>query len=151
MTLDDRYVPQGIQEIDREHVRLLESLRRLMRMAAGDVPVEATVAGMRTLIEDVGRHFADEERLMRSIDYKDAPRHKDAHRRFLELSLRKCALMRESDDVVEWISKAAHWFHEHHLDEDLSLSLALANKRCGASASNLPINAIGHAGNARSP
>ena len=126
MILDDKPTSILVPEVDAEHAALQERLRALMAAASGDgVGIDALRAQAAGLLDEVGAHFAHESRLMRGIGYPSTARHEAAHAGFVKGWRGVLETLRDADDLVHWLSKAARWFHDHHYEEDLLLGIAL--------------------------
>lgn len=125
MILDEPYVPVAVAELDADHTRLLDGLRSMMSAAMGDIPsLEDMRAQLRRFLVAAEAHFATESALMSRLGYAQKTRHEAAHETLLALSRRRLESLRDADDLVEWVARAAHWFRDHHRDEDMRLGLA---------------------------
>lgn len=73
-----------VPPMDAEHKHLVERMAQLERQDAAGEPHARLDATFRALGEATTRHFADEERYMRSIAYPEYQQHLLLHRQLLE-------------------------------------------------------------------
>jgi diguanylate cyclase (GGDEF)-like protein/hemerythrin-like metal-binding protein len=73
----------GIEEIDDQHLHLLQLVDRLSNALKDSLDADTIAAGLRELIRYTAFHFATEERLMEIHGVDGRDRHRDEHRRLL--------------------------------------------------------------------
>jgi len=72
----------GIEEVDKEHAKLVDILNRVGQLLDEDSYRDAAEHFTENLSEYVNEHFANEEKFMESINYPDLETHKNAHKNF---------------------------------------------------------------------
>lgn len=82
---DSKYLV-GIEQVDREHRKLIEIAGKVYDNLAHDdaATIEATRNAVRELIDYTVTHFASEEALMAAAGYPDLAAHRELHRHLLK-------------------------------------------------------------------
>lgn len=118
----------GVDEIDRQHRELVHMISRLqVTLADGDIKQEVGNA-LRFLVDYTKRHFADEERIMESINYAELPRHKELHKKFVNdvvlilMDLKKGKAV----DPLVFIDFLTDWLINHIRYEDKKIGKSMA-------------------------
>jgi hemerythrin-like metal-binding protein len=125
------YPEVGMPEIDIEHEALGAAVLDMLE-AMTDDDRERTCVLARELANDVAKHFAHEEALMREIGYCDTARHAATHEEFLDDAALHLEMMQTrglTADVLRWAAKLDEWFHRHVTTEDMWLARAVNRVR----------------------
>jgi hemerythrin len=122
----------GFEEIDGQHVQLLERLAAASQAVEAD-SLAATKRALQALGDYLLAHFAEEERLMAAAAYPERSRHESAHHLFMQDFVQ---LTREIDAtglsllVVEWIrTRVPEWLKFHMHVNDIPLGRYLSARR----------------------
>jgi methyl-accepting chemotaxis protein len=117
----------GLEEIDRQHRLLVESLNRLTplyqklgRNPQGDNTARDLLTGrLNLLYGDLELHFRDEERLMRDAGYPDYRSHAHAHVMLLAELKNYCNRIANRDEELDLgtLNSLKTWFITHMLDD----------------------------------
>jgi hemerythrin len=108
----DKEFKLGIDQIDQEHVKLVDMLNDVHFLLSDGKRDEARQYFSQTLLNYVNEHFANEEVFMQSIAFPQFPEHKKIHenfkKTFLELlpSIESCddaAFRKSLNDTFTWI------------------------------------------------
>lgn len=94
----DDLVSVQCDRIDRTHRKLLTGFAECSRILGAGSEAELAAAGRRlmTLLDDLERHCAREERLLRAAGYAQVEQHRDAHEALCTY-LREAAIRLERD------------------------------------------------------
>ncbi len=74
----------GIEDVDNEHVKLVDMLNHVSELLDEDKFREAVKYFTKTLSNYVDEHFTNEEAFMKSFNYPDLEMHKRTHVKFQE-------------------------------------------------------------------
>lgn len=117
----------GLEEIDRQHRLLVESLNRLTplyqklsRNPQGDITARDLLTGrLNLLYGDLEEHFRDEERMMRDAGYPDYRSHAHAHVMLLAELKNYCNRIANREDELDLgtLHSLKTWFITHMLDD----------------------------------
>ncbi|AYH42079.1 diguanylate cyclase [Azoarcus sp. DN11] len=88
----------GSERVDRQHQQLFEHANRLLHAVVSHAARDEILEAMKVLIEDIGTHFEDEERLHESIGFPARDAHAAEHGRLLDRAGR---LFRHARDNAE--------------------------------------------------
>jgi diguanylate cyclase (GGDEF)-like protein/hemerythrin-like metal-binding protein/PAS domain S-box-containing protein len=115
IVLDEPYL-LGVPEMDVQHRRLVERLNDLNLMVRNIEPQEVILQTFDALIEEVGTHFHDEERLMDKCGF-DKHLHQQEHERLIAEagSLREELIMGGESVVLQTLKS---WLMNHVLNSD---------------------------------
>lgn len=118
----------GIEEIDNQHKELVAMVSRLQdTLVHGDINKEVANA-LRFLVDYTKRHFADEERIMQSLNHPELAHHKELHQKLINdvvlilLDLKKG----KSIDPLALIDFLVKWLINHVRYEDKKIGKTLA-------------------------
>jgi diguanylate cyclase (GGDEF)-like protein/hemerythrin-like metal-binding protein/PAS domain S-box-containing protein len=115
IVLDEPYL-LGVPEMDSQHLDLFERLNHLNQMVHNIESQEAILHTFDDLIDKVGRHFDDEERLMDQCGF-DKYLHQREHERLLaEAGSLRDELVKGGESVVLQTLKS--WLMNHVLNSD---------------------------------
>lgn len=116
---DDEY-GVGIKEIDDQHKKLIELIRRLLKSICYNKGDNRTVKVIDELIEYADVHFSLEEKYFRKFNYEFAKEHVKEHSRFREkmVELRESCSRDRSGTIFEAVNYLGHWFANHLNDSD---------------------------------
>jgi hemerythrin-like metal-binding protein len=127
MILSEDYTPLGFPPIDEDHVGVWSGMRELLTAAASSSrSLDELARDGRKLIDQIARHFAFEERLMRQIGFGGTKQHAEVHQQLLNASQRHIDSAKNAEDIIEWLSRTARWFYSHHTSEDILLAFAMS-------------------------
>jgi hemerythrin-like metal-binding protein len=117
----------GIERIDQQHQKLVKLLRTLQNSVAADEPEQVLGAIIRELVEYTQTHFADEEKLMELIGYKNLDYHKSLHQDMIKeiksilIEMKKGA----EPDATKLTEFLEGWLVDHIQKEDKQIGQAL--------------------------
>jgi len=86
----------GIEIIDKQHVELINKGDNLIKLLESQGSQDEILTNYNDFIKVIQNHFLTEEELFRTFDYKEAKRHIEMHRFFLE------ALLEPKKNFVEF-------------------------------------------------
>ena len=114
----------GIEELDRQHRRLVEIVNRLHDAMEQGCPRGAMQGAVYDLVSYTEIHFATEERLMRRLEYPGLESHRDKHQVLTrELDEYASALASERMGVsMEFMSFLREWLLNHVVHADGALA-----------------------------
>jgi len=122
---DSNYVT-GIDEVDSQHMRLVETINALGTLLAkpGGARVEAFKAVLGELSAYAQFHFAEEERLMRDVgvDQRHLAYQQHEHQSFIDETARIAenqSVMESADRLMKFL---IHWLAYHILGSDQSMA-----------------------------
>lgn len=127
----------GIEEIDRQHRRLVEIVNRLHDAMEQGCPKGATQGVVCDLVTYLEIHFTYEERLMQRLDFPDQVAHKGEHRLVTrEAQEFEAALASGGLNVsMELMGTLKTWLQDHVVRADRAYAdLARAQRDTGAQA-----------------
>ena len=112
------------EKINEQHHTLVEAVNRLHEAVTSGAPDKSLTDLLLFLTNYVGQHFADEEDLMKSVDYPHYEEHRDIHRKlFLQVQARTGALIRgEAVDGPELLEFLKTWLTDHILGTDAEMA-----------------------------
>ncbi len=125
----------GIDEIDRQHLRLAALLNQIAEFLETEGPGSADEAASMQLVlqlqQDTRQHFRDEEAFMREHEY---PGHASHHREHALLQAELRDFIREIEEGrreldVDTLVSLKHWLINHVIDSDLALARYLSKQR----------------------
>lgn len=108
----------GVELIDNQHMDIMEKIEEL---ASTDSP--KLVA--EVLLKYVGKHFDDEERIMRNIGYLGYHKHRRIHSSFRDRVVLMILRLDEPGMVDELVRYASSWIVNHIAHEDLLVGAAV--------------------------
>ncbi|MBT2969911.1 MAG: hypothetical protein B6D72_02615 [gamma proteobacterium symbiont of Ctena orbiculata] len=123
---DDWYL--GVEEIDNQHLRLVELVNHIADSLEAENPGSADQASPLELIQrlqvETRLHFRSEEAFMRECDYPDYVSHHREHA-MLQAELRE--LLREIEEGrrkfdIDTLTSLKHWLINHVIDSDLDIA-----------------------------
>lgn len=117
----------GVESIDKEHRRLFKIITKLLSFVEEKKGQWACQEGIKYFKEHAMKHFEDEEKYMRSVNYSGYDTHKHLHENFRKNTLP--ALEEElersdySQDAVDhFIGVCTGWLIGHTLTEDRAIT-----------------------------
>ncbi len=117
----------GVESIDKEHRRLFKIITKLLSFGEEKKGQWACQEGIKYFKEHAMKHFEDEEKYMRSVNYAGYDTHKHLHENFRKNTLP--ALEEElersdySQDAVDhFIGVCTGWLIGHTLTEDRAIT-----------------------------
>ena len=120
----------GDSSVDEHHKAVFDEINMLFgKMIAGEGGQAATkMAAMLT--RTLAAHFAEEEDLMKRRGYSGAPRHAEAHRRFVERfdEIESNVRRGDANAARDLLDFGARWLREHIVKEDKLLAAFLTRK-----------------------
>ncbi len=125
----------GIDEIDRQHLRLAALLNQIAEFLETEGPGSADEAASMQLVlqlqQETRQHFRDEEAFMREHEY---PGHASHHREHALLQAELRDFIREIEEGrreldVDTLVSLKHWLINHVIDSDLALARYLSKQR----------------------
>jgi len=123
-------------EIDREHKRLFALANTVFALIDAKSQASELKDTIRALYEYLGSHFANEERLMRKIEFSDLDRHAARHREIVARMNRIVTSCRTLDQLNSQLRHLMlDWVVTHILRHDRAI--ALSRQR----SARLPANA----------
>lgn len=108
-----------IEEIDRQHQKLLELLKELIKYAGSEFDFAASITAVTGLLDYTNEHFAYEETMLNEWGYEFLPEHKRGHAAFTA-KVEELWKQIETDRVVsaDLINLLKAWIVEHINEED---------------------------------
>lgn len=124
---EDRFLI-GVDVIDREHKKLFKILNKLFAFGEDETKSQwVCQEGIKYFKDHAMKHFADEERYMKSIQYEGYEIHKRIHDDFRKITLP--ALEKEleeteyaSESVSHFLGVCTGWLIGHTLTEDQAIT-----------------------------
>ena len=115
-----------VPQIDDQHKTLIAMINRLERSAASESASEEIAAVLTELVQYTRKHFADEERYMRHINYFDYDRHKKLHGELINSVVDILQRLKADHDLnaFELLSFLKDWLINHILAEDRKIGRA---------------------------
>ena len=113
----------GIEDVDKEHRALIESINALHETVAAGADPADVVAGISQMHDLVAKHFAHEEAYMRETRYMAYSEHKEDHEILLD-DLRDIIDMTRADGRYAESRLSAdleYWFSTHFRNHDARL------------------------------
>ena len=123
----------GIEQIDRQHKELVHRISRLQAtLTCGDINQEVGNT-LRFLVDYTKRHFADEEKLMESINYAELPHHQELHKRLINETVLILMDIKKGKavDPLAFIDFLTNWLLKHIRYEDKKIAKSLAAAGAG--------------------
>ncbi len=111
----------GIPEIDRAHHQLFNSFNDFIDLSNSGAKVDLILQKFITLIDNVERHFVEEENIMAEIKFHDLQNHALIHRKLLDdakevtVELSNASV---SDDMMPYINCLKNLIVEHVVRHD---------------------------------
>ncbi len=118
----------GVDTIDKEHKRLFKIINKLFAFSEEEKKSQwACQEGIKFFKDHAMKHFAEEEKYMASIDYKDIQTHKHIHAAFRQKTLPALEEELEQSDfspeaVDHFLGVCAGWLIGHTLTEDRAIT-----------------------------
>ena len=112
----------GIRELDKQHRKLFETIKRLQQNPAISIHSEAVSEIFQELMDYVSTHFASEERFMAQMGYPGLEQHRAAHIEFTErLSDMMLDAMEQTRDgtAEELFDLMQQWLESHIRNDDM--------------------------------
>ena len=120
----------GIAEIDKQHKELVNTVSKMQKsLKAGSVDKEVGNT-LKFLVDYTKRHFADEERLMRDINFPDYENHKIKHGKLVEQITDILLGLKKGKPVngYELIDFLTDWLINHIRHEDKKIGKAMQER-----------------------
>jgi hemerythrin len=141
----------GVETIDADHRRLVETLNAFIRAAREEDPATRRAAALGDLLDHACRHFAREERLMERLGVPGLAEHARVHRR-LEAQVRHIRDILTGDSsgiaTAEVEDFLTGWLTDHLQGYDRALRPYIVD---GGAADRLLRDPPGPAGGASDP
>ena len=111
----------GIQEIDKQHKKLIEIINRLIETRNVTVYSETISDVLSEMTKYADYHFRTEEEYMLKYEYPDYSLHKEQHKEFLKKTVAFCLDTMEYKKTVpvEVLSYLKNWLTNHILKSDM--------------------------------
>ncbi len=110
-----------VSSLDAEHEAIVRGLENLCSDLDARIAPQQFIAGLDDLIEQVGRHFTHEERVMRNIRLPDFDSHRSVHESLMnELRSFRAGVARDGGQrsASEIKTYLRYWlFHHIHQDD----------------------------------
>ena len=116
----------GIEIIDNQHVELIDKGNNLIKILETKGSQDEVLKNYNDFIKVIENHFLTEEELFRTFDYKEAKRHIEMHRFFLEAILEPKKIFAESD--VELSTYVINFLNQWAKNHITSFDLDFANE-----------------------
>ena len=123
-----RVLSVGVDEIDEDHRKLVDTFNILNRAVAKKEPADYLAAVLEELVNCTVWHFSHEERLMLKHRYPETAQHKAEHRELIQTAreLQQAVLQAGKPMVDEQVEFLERWLTEHILTADGRLGSHLA-------------------------
>lgn len=120
----------GDNRIDEQHKKIFELLAALHRDIHADDADDAVKRTLKELLDYTKVHFADEEALMRSIDYPDYDNHKGLHDALMDRVWGLYMRCDEGDSslAIELLVFLNDWLVDHILEKDKAITAYVRNR-----------------------
>ncbi|MBD3383207.1 MAG: bacteriohemerythrin [candidate division Zixibacteria bacterium] len=117
----------GIERIDSQHQKLVRLLRTLQNAVEADEPESVLGNAIKELVDYTNTHFADEEKLMELIGYKNIDNHRTLHQDMVAQIRQILIDMKKGEtlDPTRLISYLEDWLVDHIQKEDKKIGLEL--------------------------
>lgn len=129
---DSRFLV-GIEQIDREHRRLIEIAARVHDglAASGADAIAAARAAVAELLDYTATHFASEEALMAAAGYPELEAHRQLHRRLISQArdMEMRAEFGEQHVPVELSQFLYKWLVDHIMANDKKFGQFMAARK----------------------
>jgi len=121
----------GIDEMDRQHQDLVNEVNRLIERRLENNPESASLDSLNAIIDSVQKHFADEEKLMESLQYPELKRHQLEHQKLTEgiVDYQKCHSEIHPPTNFELFYFLRTWLLRHITDSDKSFGIYFESKQ----------------------
>jgi len=105
----------GIEDIDNDHMKLVNLLNKVQTMLGEGQKDEARIFFNETLAAYINEHFANEEKFMASIGYPALEEHKQIHEKFRNSFQELAPSIASCDDTAFFkaLSEAYTWIILH--------------------------------------
>jgi len=122
-----------VTELDDEHAGIFEVLSELDRSLAAGGPRSSTRKRAQALVDQVDRHFAHEERLMRAARYGSFRWHKRLHDNARKRVAQFITGLEngEAEAGPQLVAYLTSWLHAHTRLADMMMGAFLRNHRRG--------------------
>lgn len=117
----------GIERIDSQHQKLVRLLRTLQNAVEAGEPESVLGNAIRELVDYTNTHFADEEKLMELIGYKNIDNHRSLHKDMVAQIRQILIDMKKGEtlDPTRLIAYLEDWLVDHIRKEDKKIGLEL--------------------------
>jgi hemerythrin len=122
----------GVQEIDKQHMELVNRLNSLLSMGNDAASKEETQKTMDMVGEYIVVHFADEEKLQRKNNYPEYESHREMHKFYISEFQR---LKKDFDEnghslkfAMDLNNSLINWIVKHIKSADVKLGKFLNGK-----------------------
>lgn len=117
----------GIERIDSQHQKLVRLLRTLQNAVEAGEPESVLGNAIRELVDYTKTHFADEEKLMELIGYKNIDNHRSLHKDMVAQIRQILIDMKKGEtlDPTRLIAYLEDWLVDHIRKEDKKIGLEL--------------------------
>ncbi|MGC8941776.1 MAG: bacteriohemerythrin [Sulfurihydrogenibium sp.] len=121
----------GIEDMDEQHLKLLELLNKVMNLLHEGKKEEAMHLFDREILDYTEKHLADEEKFMESIEYPDLENHKKIHELFRREVQNLAPYIEQGDPKAfrEALALAWGWLYNHITKTDRKYAI-YARERC---------------------
>ena len=128
---DDSFNLQ-VDEIDRQHRRLVELMNRLLELQEEKKPDDAVADILGALTNYLGYHFETEEQMMIDRGYPEIESHREEHQAFVTQVAYFIATYRNSGDSLkrDILTFLKEWLSEHILKTDADFGSFLKENPC---------------------
>lgn len=119
----------GLNEIDQQHMALIDLMNDLWRAIAANAPVEVSERLLEQLEHYTVAHFGAEETMMRTLEYPDFAAHKLAHAKFVSrLQAERQQLLQGRKLSLDILHFLRDWLINHILVSDKAYADFCAEK-----------------------
>jgi hemerythrin len=119
--------------MNRDHAEFATMRARLLELLSAEISAPTVDAALAELGEHTRRHFADEERLMREIDFPPYEVHKGEHERVLAdiaAQVEHWKQVRDAGALRTWLDRTlGTWLFDHVSSMDFVTAAFAAGKQ----------------------
>lgn len=121
----------GVEQIDSQHKKLIGIINEFYKAINNGSSEDAIRTAVGNLINYVGTHFADEEKIMEENNYPEIELHKQIHRRLTESVLDYAQKLGAGQKILnlDMAIFLKGWLENHIAQTDKKIGLFLASQK----------------------
>lgn len=111
----------GVDKMDQQHVRIINTLNKLIEMENTDVDSEIISDTLSEMTKYASEHFESEEKLLIEYHYPDYSLQKEQHRRYRERTVKFCmdTMNYKASVPTDLLTFLKEWWINHILQSDM--------------------------------
>lgn len=113
-----------LRSIDQDHARLIDQFNEFVTAADNNATVDELVALFTTMVEEVQKHFAFEEQIMKNIGYAGYSEHKKHHNSLCEDAvgiMEELKAATNAEEIMPSIAFLRALVIKHMVEQDLKI------------------------------